>query len=136
MEVRAMSMPELYGQQTEGAPNTNDILNQIAFSIALEEMGLAHILNAVGEGMQKLMETSGPLYNNCSDSDTPLAKPGDFADFNAEIRDLISAIGNIENSMACELYSTLINHTGVSYTITYPTLCGSIAPEEEPGGEE
>ena len=99
-----MSMPRI--TIPESVTEENALANIIA-SIALEEAALAHIINAEGEKIQRVVGTftpegaTGPL---------PLETPATAADMeaiNSTVGDMIETISNIEGSLHNKLRTVL-----------------------------
>lgn len=51
-----MSMPNVPDIKPEIVLNRNEVINLLLTSIALEEVGLSHIINAEGEKIQKILQ--------------------------------------------------------------------------------
>ncbi|MGL5513104.1 MAG: hypothetical protein ACRDBM_07770 [Sporomusa sp.] len=77
-----MSMPSIKASNTK----RRQAITDIAESIALEECALAHILNAEGEAIQKVI-----CFNNL--------KPEDIIDVNKSVAEVIKAVAEVEKEL-------------------------------------
>jgi hypothetical protein len=100
-----MSMPKI--TIPEGFSEENALINIVA-SIALEEAALAHIINAEGEKIQRVVGTFVP-----EGATDPLPLSGGPADIdglksiNDSVGDMIDTIESIENSLHTKLTTVL-----------------------------
>jgi len=89
-----------------GLSEENALANIIA-SIALEEAALAHIINAEGEKIQRVVGTFVPEGET---EPLPLLPPADIADMeaiNTTVGDMMETISNIESSLHNKLRTVL-----------------------------
>lgn len=99
-----MSMPRITIPDT--VTEENALANIIA-SIALEEAALAHIINAEGEKIQRVVGTFTPEgATEPLPLDTP-ATAEDMQAINATVGDMMGTISNIETSLHNKLRTVL-----------------------------
>lgn len=79
-----MSMPNIPNISPNISINRKDVINLLLASIALEEIGLAHIINAEGEKIQYVLGT----LNNSSPSSRPT--PEDLLEINCSVNDTLA----------------------------------------------
>ena len=113
-----MSMPRI---TIPASVTEENALANIIASIALEEAALAHIINAEGEKIQRVVGTftpesaTGPLLL------TPPASAEEMQAINTSVGDMMGTISNIEGSLHNKLITVLA-------VLTVPE-----AEEAEPG---
>ncbi|MFS0781698.1 BclA C-terminal domain-containing protein [Bacillus sp. 1P06AnD] len=115
-----------------------DAVNLLISSIAMEELGLSHIINTQGENLQFAIGTLG---------DTP-GTPAEIADINASIVQMLTAVGKQEFLMQSKLRNamripTILGATGPTGATGSPTgvtgapgsigATGSIGPDGPTG---
>ena len=99
-----MSMPRI--TIPPSITEQNALANIIA-SIALEEAALAHIINAEGEKIQRVVGTFVPEGET---EPLPLIPPADVEDMqaiNSAVGDMMETISNIESSLHNKLRTVL-----------------------------
>ncbi|NMA89768.1 MAG: collagen-like protein, partial [Amphibacillus sp.] len=77
-----MSQPNLPNITPDISINRNDVINLLLASIAMEELGLAHIINAEGEKIQYALGTIPGL--------TPAATLEDILSVNDSVQDTLA----------------------------------------------
>ena len=89
-----MSMPSI-----DIAPiEINNAINNIVASIALMEAGIAHILNAEGEKLEKMLELA--------EAD-PTTTVDQIAQINASVGETVLAVGDLEEALSEKLQAVL-----------------------------
>lgn len=90
-----------------GSVTEENALANIIASIALEEAALAHIINAEGEKIQRVVGTFVPEGGTEPlPLETP-ATPDDMQAINASVGDMMGTVSNIENSLHNKLRTIL-----------------------------
>ncbi len=87
-----MSMPVI----DPGTTTLNQALADVIESIALQEAGLSHIINAEGEILQYFIDPCGKRFT-----------PEDLACTNHSIESLINSISAIEQSLTSKMQTVL-----------------------------
>ncbi|MDR2504706.1 MAG: hypothetical protein LBD16_01230 [Oscillospiraceae bacterium] len=93
-------MPKVYlscspeeAEQLGYCPLTSeDVINNLLVSIAMEEMGVSHIINAIGENLQYVIDDP----NGCNPSADEMIK------MNEEIGEALEVLACLENSFVCK----------------------------------
>jgi len=86
------------------------LVGNLILSIAQQEMGIAHVVNAFGEGLQSLVSSE--------DGSCALPPGTSIADFNDKLTELICFIGNYEGALAEKLDTVLqmtCDYTGFDF---------------------
>ncbi|MFD2117473.1 hypothetical protein ACFSTH_18155 [Paenibacillus yanchengensis] len=96
-----MSQPNIPDITPEISINREDVINLIIASIAMEEMGLSHIINAEGEKLQYVL---GTLPGN---NLTPPASINDILAVNESVRQTLREISRKEQILNEKLETAL-----------------------------
>lgn len=124
MSVPNIFLPANFDHTSDPLTETY-ISNSLSFSIALEEMGLAHIMNALGEAMQLISDIDistkgkGLLYNCGAGNGCGLDKlptPEMLVEIENYIGCVAMTSANFEKVLACELCAVLKNNVDVDIT--------------------
>ena len=83
-------------------------LANIVASIALEEAALAHIINAEGEKIQRVVGTFVPEGEDEPLPLIPAATPEDMQAINSSVGDMVETISSIERSLHNKLRTVLV----------------------------
>lgn len=81
----------------------DDVINQILASIALEELGLSHIINAEGEKIQFVL---GTLKDSDNKGDH-MASIEDVLKVNESVRDTLDTISDLQLILKSKMRSAL-----------------------------
>jgi len=106
-----MSLPEF---STGAPPSRENAINQIISSIAMEEIGLSHIINAEGEKLQYILGTIPGVSG-------PGATIEDILKINESVRAVLQHAAEVQTLLKSKLHTAL-----TSAVLTGPT--GSTAP--------
>jgi len=127
-----MSLPEF---STDTSPSREDAINQIIASIAMEELGLSHIINAEGEKLQYVLGTIPGVTG-------PAATIEDVLKVNESVRAVLQHATESQSLLRNKLQSalssaTLTGPTGPTgpqgpVTISVDTQVDSLGPDEPP----